>query len=195
MLPETSLEESIATGKKVEAILRSFPEVVSVARMTGSAEGSEHVHPVNHSRYSIALVPREERNRGFAELTEAMRTKLDQIPGLAYIFEQPIANRLAEMLTGAEGTLSVKLFGPDLRFVVYEMRIRFRAPARLGERLDIRTRVERSSGYHVVFHQEATRAADAATIATADVDVVSLDPNGNLQELPESLSAIWTAGS
>jgi cobalt-zinc-cadmium resistance protein CzcA len=114
MLPETSLEESIATGKKVEAILRSFPEVSSVARMTGSAEGSEHVHPVNHSHYSIALVPREERERGFAELTDAMRTKLDQIPGLAYIFEQPIANRLAEMLTGTEGNLSVKLFGPDL---------------------------------------------------------------------------------
>ena len=81
------------------------------------------------------------------------------------------------------------------RFVVYEMRIRFRAPARLGERLDMRTRVERSSGYRVVFHQEATRASDAATIATADVDVVSLDPNGNLQELPESLSAVWSLGA
>ena len=81
------------------------------------------------------------------------------------------------------------------RFVVYEMRIRFRAPARLGERLDIRTRVERSSGYRVVFHQEATRVADAATLATADVDVVSLDPDGNLQELPASLSAIWTASA
>ena len=32
-------------------------------------------------------------------------------------------------------------------------------------------------------------------IAIADVDVVSLDPNGTLQELPESLSAIWTAGA
>ena len=80
------------------------------------------------------------------------------------------------------------------RFVVDELRIRFRAPARLGERLDIRTRVERSSGYRVIFRQEATKAADAATLATADVDVVSLDPNGTLQELPASLSAIWTAG-
>jgi len=33
---------------------------------------------------------------------------------VAYIFEQPIANKLAEMLTGTEGQLSVKLFGPDL---------------------------------------------------------------------------------
>jgi len=81
------------------------------------------------------------------------------------------------------------------RFVVYEMRIRFRTPARLGDRLDIRTRVERSSGYSVIFHQKATRAADAATLATADVDVVSLDPSGKLQEFPPSLSAIWTPGA
>lgn len=81
------------------------------------------------------------------------------------------------------------------RFVVYEMRVRFRTPAHLGDRLDIRTRVERSSGYRLVFHQEATRAADAATLATADVDVVSLDPSGKLQELPPSLSAIWTVGA
>ena len=44
----------------------------------------------------------------------AMRQELDKIPGVAYIFEQPIANKLAEMLTGVEGELSIKLFGQDL---------------------------------------------------------------------------------
>jgi cobalt-zinc-cadmium resistance protein CzcA len=72
------------------------------------------VHPVNHSHYCIQLVPTEERSRDFAALTEAMRAKLDELPGIAYIFEQPISNKLAEMLTGTEGNLSVKLFGPDL---------------------------------------------------------------------------------
>jgi len=43
-----------------------------------------------------------------------MRQELDKLPGVAYIFEQPIANKLAEMLTGTEGQLSVKLFGQDL---------------------------------------------------------------------------------
>jgi heavy metal efflux system protein len=80
MLPETSLEESIAMGKRVERS-SSFPEVVSVSRTTGSGRGVEHVHPVNHSHYNIELVPREERKRGFEELTEAMRAKLDQLPG------------------------------------------------------------------------------------------------------------------
>jgi len=115
MLPETSLEESIKMGKRVEQIFLSFPEVVSVSRTTGSAEASEHVHPVNHSHYHIELVPREERSRGFEEITQAMRQKLDNLPGLVYIFEQPIANRLAEMLTGTEGQLAVKVFGQDLQ--------------------------------------------------------------------------------
>jgi cobalt-zinc-cadmium resistance protein CzcA len=114
MLPETSLEESVRIGKKVEEIFLSFPEVASVCRTTGMAEEAEHVHPVNHSHYLIDLKPREERERDYAELTEAMREELDKMPGIVYIFEQPIANKMAEMLTGAEGQISLKLFGPDL---------------------------------------------------------------------------------
>jgi cobalt-zinc-cadmium resistance protein CzcA len=114
MLPETSLKESVKMGTKIEKIFMSFPEVISVSRTTGTAEASEHVHPVNHSHYNIELLPREKRKRDYDEITEAMRKELDKIPGVAYIFEQPIANKLAEMLTGTEGQLSVKLFGQDL---------------------------------------------------------------------------------
>jgi cobalt-zinc-cadmium resistance protein CzcA len=114
MLPETSLEESVAMGKRVERIIMALPEVASVTRTTGSAESSEHLHPVGHSHYAIELKPRGDRTRGFAELTAALRREFDQLPGLGYLFEQPISNKLAEMLTGTEGELSVKLFGPDL---------------------------------------------------------------------------------
>jgi cobalt-zinc-cadmium resistance protein CzcA len=114
MLPETSLLESVKIGKRIEKIFLSFPEVVSVSRTTGTAEASEHLHPVNHSHYNIELVPQEKRKRGFNEITQAMREELDKMPGIAYIFEQPIANKLAEMLTGVEGELSIKLFGQDL---------------------------------------------------------------------------------
>ncbi len=114
MLPETSLEESVRIGKKVEKILGSFPEVISVTRTTGMEEAAEHVHPVNHSHYMLRLKPRGDRKRGFTELTEAMRKDLDKIPGLGYIFEQPISNKLAEMLTGSEGQIAIKLFGADL---------------------------------------------------------------------------------
>jgi cobalt-zinc-cadmium resistance protein CzcA len=114
MLPETSLEESVQMGRRVEALIQELPEVVSVSRTTGSAESSEHVHPVNHSHYHIELLPRERRRRGFAEIAEDLRARLERLPGVAVIFEQPIANRLAEMLTGTEGQLAIKLFGTDL---------------------------------------------------------------------------------
>ncbi len=114
MLPETSLDESVKMGRRIEQIFLSFPEVISVSRTTGTAEASEHLHPVNHSHYNIELLPREKRKRGFDEITEMMRDELDRLPGVAYIFEQPIANKLAEMMTGAEGQLSIKLFGADL---------------------------------------------------------------------------------
>ena len=114
MLPETSLEEAVRVGKEIEKMLMKFPEVVSVSRTTGSAEGSEHIHPVNHCHFLIELQPKEKRKRDFKELSQAMRQELEKFPGLSYIIEQPIANKLAEMLTGTEGQLSIKLFGPDL---------------------------------------------------------------------------------
>ena len=114
MLPETSLEESVKMSQRIERIFLSFPEVISVSRTTGTAEASEHLHPVNHSHYNIELVPREKRKRGFDELAAAIRDELEKLPGVAFIFEQPIANKLAEMMTGTEGQLAIKLFGPDL---------------------------------------------------------------------------------
>jgi len=113
-LPETSLHESRRIGKKVEEIFLSFPEVESVCRTTGMAEESEHVHPANHSHYILKLRPREERERGYGELTEAMRKELDKMVGIHYMFEQPIGNKLAEMLTGTEGQISLKVFGREL---------------------------------------------------------------------------------
>ncbi len=114
MLPETSLEESVRIGQKLEKVFLTFPEVVSVSRTTGSAEGSEHIHPVNHSHFLIELLPKGKRRRGFKELSQAIRQEMGKFPGMSYIIEQPIANKLAEMLTGTEGQLSIKLFGTDL---------------------------------------------------------------------------------
>jgi cobalt-zinc-cadmium resistance protein CzcA len=182
MLPETSLEESIRMGRRVEKIFLSLPEVVSVSRMTGSAEASEHLHPVNHSEYNIELLPREKRKRGFKEITQALRQELDKLPGVAYIFEQPIANKLAEMLTGTEGQLSVKLFGPDLAVLnekIEEMRsilaeVRGVADLQIEQttgvpQLVIRLRRERLALYGIAVAQVAD------TIETALNGIVATD--------------------
>jgi acyl-CoA thioester hydrolase len=76
------------------------------------------------------------------------------------------------------------------RFVVYELKIRYRQPARLGDRLEIRTRVQRSSGYRLTFRQQATRVGESSALVTAEVEVVSLDERGKLLELPPALSEL-----
>ncbi len=81
------------------------------------------------------------------------------------------------------------------RFVVYEMKLRFQRPARLGDRIEIKTEVQRSSGYRITFRQEATKVGDSGALVTADVDVVSLDAQGTLQELPRALSVLWGSGA
>lgn len=114
MLPGTSLEESNRIGEKVQEIMMEFPEVMSINRNTGRAEQSEHAHGVNHSHFIMELVQKSERDKSLDELLAGMRTRLDEVPGINYIFEQPIQNKLAEMLTGIAGEISIKLFGPDL---------------------------------------------------------------------------------
>jgi cobalt-zinc-cadmium resistance protein CzcA len=47
-------------------------------------------------------------------LVDAIRAVLDEFPGVAYGFTQPIEMRVSEMLTGVRGDVAVKLFGPEL---------------------------------------------------------------------------------
>ncbi len=76
-------------------------------------------------------------------------------------------------------------------FVVFEMRLRFMKPARLHDELEVVTTCERTSDYRVVFHHKVYRlpVASAADdpLFVADAQVAAIDPQGELQELPEGL--------
>ncbi|MGD8896407.1 MAG: efflux RND transporter permease subunit [Acidobacteriota bacterium] len=177
MLPETSLEESVKMGERVESLILELPEVVSVSRTTGSAESSEHVHPVNHSHYHIELVPREERERGIDEITEALRERLQRLPGVAYIFEQPIANRLAEMLTGTEGQLSIKLFGTDLDVLNEKIEEIYDVVSRITGAADLQ--VEQTAGIPQLVVRVDRRRLSRHGLSVAQVaDVVETALNG-----------------
>jgi cobalt-zinc-cadmium resistance protein CzcA len=117
LAPGTSLAESDRMGKKVESIMLEFPEVLSINRTTGRAEQSEHAHGVNHSHYIMELLPKAKRKQSLEEMLKEMRARLDGVAGLSYIFEQPIQNKMAEMLTGIEGQIAIKLFGPELEIL------------------------------------------------------------------------------
>ncbi|MDR0311373.1 MAG: acyl-CoA thioesterase [Acidobacteriota bacterium] len=73
---------------------------------------------------------------------------------------------------------------PDCRLVVYEMRVRFRRPAFLGERIEVTTSMERSSEYRMIFRQQIRRKGESEILVSAETDIVAIDEKGALKELP-----------
>jgi acyl-CoA thioester hydrolase len=73
---------------------------------------------------------------------------------------------------------------PDCRLVVYETRIKFRRPAFLGDRLEVLTSMVRASEYRLTFHQQVRRCGEIEALVSGEVDVVAINTDGALQELP-----------
>jgi cobalt-zinc-cadmium resistance protein CzcA len=115
-LPSITLDESVDMDMRVEeAILARVPEVTRIVSRVGSDQIGMDPMGLNESDMFLVLKPREEWAVGSKdELMDAIRAVLEEFPGVAYGFTQPIEMRTAEMLTGTRGDVAVKLFGPDL---------------------------------------------------------------------------------
>jgi len=79
---------------------------------------------------------------------------------------------------------------PDCRLVVYEMRIRFRRPVFLGERIEVTTSMERSSEYRMIFRQQIRRKGEVEILVSAETDIVAIDETGTLKELPAIFNTV-----
>jgi len=115
-LPSITLEKSVDFDLRVErAILEAVPEVTRVVARVGSDEIGMDPMGLNETDIFMVLKPKSEwRMTSKDELVDSIRAVLDQFPGIAYGFTQPIEMRVSEMLTGVRGDVAVKLFGPDL---------------------------------------------------------------------------------
>jgi cobalt-zinc-cadmium resistance protein CzcA len=115
-LPNASLAGSVNVSGYMERRLRAFPEVETVVSKTGRAEISEDPMGPEQTDLFVMLKPRRAWTGGRtkAELVEAMRAELSEIPGLRFSFSQPIALRVNELISGVKSDLAVKVFGPDL---------------------------------------------------------------------------------
>jgi len=116
-LPSITLEQSTLLDRKVQqAILKQVPEVERIVARAGSDEIGLDPMGLNETDSFLVLKPREQWHvASMAELIDKIRAVLDQLPGIAYGFTQPIEMRVSEMLTGVRGDVAVKLYGADLQ--------------------------------------------------------------------------------
>ena len=77
---------------------------------------------------------------------------------------------------------------PDCRLVVYEIRVKFRRPVFLGNRIEVVTSMMRESDYRLSFRQQIRRKGEDEILVSGEADVVAIDENGTLKELPAAFS-------
>jgi cobalt-zinc-cadmium resistance protein CzcA len=115
-LPSISLATSLDLDLRVEeAIIARVPEVVGVVARTGSDEIGLDPMGLNQTDAFLVLRPRAEWEVSSTDaLLDRIRGVMNDFPGIAYGFTQPIEMRVSEMLTGVRGDVAVKIFGTDL---------------------------------------------------------------------------------
>lgn len=109
--PATSLAESNRIGQIAENLLREIPEVGTIGRRTGRAEGDEHVMEVNSTEIEFELKP---SGRSRAEILADIRERLGNMPGVGIGVGQPISHRIDHILSGVQAQIAIKVFGDDL---------------------------------------------------------------------------------
>jgi cobalt-zinc-cadmium resistance protein CzcA len=116
-IPSVSLEESILQTTRLEKILKTFPEVVTVVSKTGRPEIATDPMGVEISDIFIILKPHKEWKTAHSKekLIEKMDAALkSQIPGSLFSYSQPIELRVSELIAGVRSDVAVKIFGEDL---------------------------------------------------------------------------------
>ncbi|MGY3039886.1 cobalt-zinc-cadmium resistance protein CzcA [Rhodanobacter sp. TND4EL1] len=115
-----SFDESAKITPQIRDILRSFPQVTTVASELGRPDdGTDHTGFFNVEFY-VGLKPYSEwtgEYRSKAALTEAINKKLQSFPGITFNYTQPAEDAVDEAETGLKSALAVKVFGSDLNIL------------------------------------------------------------------------------
>lgn len=114
-LPSVSLQESVTLSTEVEKVVKAFPEVKTVVTKIGRPDVATEAMSIYQGDVYVILHPTEEwtAGRSKAQLIDAMAEALEEVPGVAFNFTQPMAMRLDEVVSGVKADVAVKIFGPD----------------------------------------------------------------------------------
>jgi heavy metal efflux system protein len=112
-----SFDESAKITPKVRDILRSFPEVTTVASELGRPDDGTDPTGFFNVEFYVGLKPYAQwtgEYRTKAALVEAINQKLEAFPGINFNYTQPAEDAVDEAETGLKSALAVKIFGSDL---------------------------------------------------------------------------------
>jgi cobalt-zinc-cadmium resistance protein CzcA len=115
-LPSVNLQQSVETDLMIQrAIMAEVPEVQGIYSRVGSDELGLDPMGLNQTDNFLVLKPQSEwRVQTKEGLIDHLREVMEQLPGIAFSFTQPIDMRVNEMILGVRGDLAIKLFGSDL---------------------------------------------------------------------------------
>ena len=109
MAPGTSLDASLAEGKKITAALLALQEVRTVAQQVGRASVDEIRGPQG-SETDIELKPGADTISAEAHIRQVLALH----PGAAFSLNTFLTERINETLSGATAPVAINLFGSDL---------------------------------------------------------------------------------
>jgi len=113
-----SFDEAAKIAPKVRDILRSFPQVTTVASELGRPDDGTDATGFFNVEFYVGLKPYGEWTgpyRTKPELIQAIDKKLQQFPGIDFNYTQPAEDAVDEAETGLKSALAVKIFGSDLQ--------------------------------------------------------------------------------
>ena len=112
-----SLENGNTYVNRMRAIIRSYPEVVTVVSQHGRPDDGTDATGFFNAEFFVPLKPFDTwpADVDKERLTEQMMQRLrDEFPGVDFNFSQYIEDNVEEAASGVKGENSVKLFGGDL---------------------------------------------------------------------------------
>ena len=115
-LPSITLDQSVALDGQVQKnLLKHIPEIATIVSRVGADELGLDPMGLNETDTFLVLKPKDEwRMNTKDKLIAEIRKVMEETPGIAFGFTQPIEMRVSEMLTGTRGDVAVKLFGTDI---------------------------------------------------------------------------------
>jgi len=116
-LPGIALEESVATGLRLERALLSVPEVTHALNKIGAPEVATDPMGIEQSDVYIGLKPRSEWRRGLSkdDLAKELAAVAEKaVPEVGGSISQPIQQRVNELVAGVRSDVAIFVYGTDI---------------------------------------------------------------------------------